>query len=103
MRYAISKACLALAFLCVTLTTGFAAEKSYVCAINEVYECAPVSGCSRVSLADANVAGIMVLDIDKKQLRSAPIGEATRADPIEGLMVTDKAIVIYGTGKRETN
>ena len=59
MRIPISKACVALTFLCMTPTTGFAEEKSYVCAINEVYECVTVTGCSRVSLADANVAGIM--------------------------------------------
>ena len=50
MRNAISKACVGLAFLCMTPATGFAEEKSYVCAINEVYECVTVTGCSRVSL-----------------------------------------------------
>ena len=84
-------------------TTGFAEEKSYVCAINEVYECVTVTGCSRVSLADANVAGIMVLDMEKKQLRSAPLGGEPRVDDIEGLSVTNKAILIHGTGKRETD
>ena len=69
MRNSISRACVGFAFLCMTPTNGFAEEKSYVCAINEVYECVTVTGCSRVSLADANVAGIMVLDIEKKQLR----------------------------------
>ena len=66
MRNSISKACVGLAFLCMTPATGFAEEKSYVCAINEVYECVTVTGCSRVSLEDANVAGIMVLDVEKK-------------------------------------
>ena len=103
MRNSICKACAALTFLCLTPATGFAVEKSYVCAINEVYECVAVTGCSRVSLADANVAGIMVLDIEKKQLRSAPLGGEPRADDIEGLAVTDKAILIHGTGKREAD
>ena len=103
MRISISRACVALAFLCITPTPGFVEEKSYVCAINEVYECVTVKGCSRVTLEDANVAGIMVLDIEKKQLRSAPLGGEARADDIEGLAVTDKAILIYGTGKRETD
>ena len=103
MRNSISKACVGLAFLCMTPATGFADEKSYVCAINEVYECVTLTGCSRVSLADANVAGIMVLDIEKKQLRSAPLGGEPRADDIEGLIATDKAILIYGTGKRESD
>ncbi|MGB7457736.1 MAG: hypothetical protein WBM51_18960 [Pseudolabrys sp.] len=103
MQISISKACVALTFLCMTPTTGFAEEKSYVCAINEVYECVTVTGCSRVSLADANVAGIMVLDMEKKQLRSAPLGGEPRVDDIEGLSVTNKAILIHGTGKRETD
>ena len=34
--------------LCMTPTNGFAEEKSYVCAINEVYECVTVTGGSRV-------------------------------------------------------
>ena len=59
MRNSISKACVGLAFLCMTPATGFAEEKSYVCAINEVYECVTVTGCSRVSLEAANVAGII--------------------------------------------
>jgi hypothetical protein len=87
----------------MTPTTGFAEEKSYVCAINEVYECVTVTGCSRVSLEDANVAGIMVIDIEKKQLRSAPIGEEPRTDAIEGMTTTNKAILLHGTGKRETD
>lgn len=52
----------------------------------------------RVSLEDANVAGIMVLD---KQLGSVPLGGEPRTDTIEGMVVTDKAILIYGTGKRD--
>jgi hypothetical protein len=87
----------------MTPANGFAAEKAYVCAINEVYECVAVTGCSRVSLEDANVAGIMVLDIEKKQLRSAPLGGETRADDIEGVTVTDKVILLYGAGKREAD
>src|SRR4029077_1420341 len=63
MRNSISKACVGLAFLCMTPATGFAEEKSYVCAITEVYECVTVTGCSRISLEDANVAGIMLLDL----------------------------------------
>jgi hypothetical protein len=103
MRNSISRACVGFAFLCMTPATGFAEEKSYVCAINEVYECVTVTGCSRISLEDANVAGIMVLDLEKKQLRSAPLGGEPRADDIEGVDVTDKAILLHGTGKRETD
>ena len=103
MRNSISRACVGFAFLCMTPATGFAEEKSYVCAITEVYECVTVTGCSRISLEDANVAGIMLLDLEKKQLRSAPLGGEPRADDIEGVAVTNKAILLHGTGKRETD
>jgi hypothetical protein len=39
MRFSISKTCVALAVLCTTSGVGFAAEKNYICTINEVYEC----------------------------------------------------------------
>ena len=43
--------------------------------INEVYECVTVTGCSRVSLEDANVAGIMVLDVEKSSSARRPLAE----------------------------
>jgi len=102
MRFSIHTACLGLAALCLTPTASLA-EKSYLCAVNEVYECASVTGCARVSLKDANLAGIMLLDVEKKKLTSAPFGEDPRTDDIEGLSVTDDAILLHGTGKRETD
>ena len=101
MRISICKAYVALGFLCMAQSAAFAEEKSYVCAINEVYDCVAVTGCSRISLADANVAGIMVVDIEKKQLRSTPIGGEPSTDDIEGMVVTDKAILLHGTGRKE--
>jgi hypothetical protein len=98
----IHKAGLGIAVLCVTSATSFA-ENSYLCAINEVYECVAVTGCKRVSPNDANLAGVMVLDVDKKQLSLAPLGGSPRTDAIESLTVTDDAILFYGTGKRKPN
>ena len=83
MRILISKVCVGLAFLCVIPATGSTAEKSYVCAINEVYECVAVTGCSRISLEDANLVGIMLIDMEKKQLRTAPLGGEAGAADIE--------------------
>jgi hypothetical protein len=82
---------------------GFAAEKSYLCAINEVYECVAVTGCSRISLEDANLVGIMLIDLEKKQLRRAPLGGEPSADDIESVAVTDKAILLHGTGKKDAD
>jgi hypothetical protein len=98
VRISISKICVGLVFICMFRAAGFAAEKSYLCAINEVYECVAVTGCSRISVEDANLTGIMLIDIEKKQLRTAPLGGEPRADDIENVAVTDKAILLHGTG-----
>lgn len=95
MRISVSGACLGLAFLCAS-TAAFADDKAYLCAINEVFECTAVTGCNRISLEDANLAGLMVLDVDKKQLTSLPVeGEPTASD-IEGVTVNDKQILLRG-------
>jgi hypothetical protein len=93
---------LALAALCLTSATSLA-EKSYLCAVNEVYECVAVTGCSRVSPKDANLAGVMLLDVEKKQLSLAPLGGDPRTEDIEGLAVTDDAILLHGTSKRKAD
>ena len=103
MRISTSKVFLWLAFSCIVPATGLTEEKSYLCAINEVYECVAVTGCSRISLEDANLTGIMLIDVEKKQLRTAPLGGEQRADDIESLDVTDKAILLHGKGIKETD
>ena len=103
MRNSICKLCVGLAFVCTVPATGFTQEKFYLCAINEVYECVAVTGCSRISLEDANLTGIMLIDVEKKQLRTAPLGGEQRADDIESLDVTDKAILLHGKGIKETD
>lgn len=99
MRLTISKACFGLAFLRMVPETGFA-ETSYLCAVNEVYECVAVTGCSRISLEDANVAAVMLLDVENKKLSSAPLGHEARSDDIDSVSVTDEAILLHGIGKR---
>jgi hypothetical protein len=103
MRILISKVWVGLAFICMAPAVGFTAEKSYLCAINEVYECMAVTGCSRISLDDANLVGIMLIDLEKKQLRRAPLGGEPSADDIESVAVTDKAILLHGTGKKDAD
>src|SRR6476646_11279309 len=100
MRISISRACLVLAFTW-TAPALASAEKSYLCAINEVYECAAVTGCSRISLDDANLVGIMLIDMEKKQLRRAPLGGEPSADDIDSVAVTEKAILVHATGKKD--
>jgi hypothetical protein len=103
MRLSIFKVCMGLSFLCVLPAAGFGAEKSYLCAINEVYECVAVTGCSRISLEDANLTPIMLIDVEKKQLRTAPLGGDPRTDDIDSVAVTDKAILLHGNGIKQTD
>jgi hypothetical protein len=102
MPHSIYKAGLGLALLCMTPVTSFA-ENSYLCAVNEVYECVAVTGCKRVSPMDANLGGVMLLDVEKKQLTLAPIGGEPRTEDIEGFTVTDDVILLFGTGKRRAD
>lgn len=96
MRISISKACVVTALLSFGPSGAFAAE-TYVCAIGEAYECLTVTGCKRVALRDVNMSAVIALDIDKKQLSSAALGEPSRTEDIEGLSKTDKAIFLFGT------
>jgi len=59
MRNSISKACVGLAFLCMTPAPGFAEEKSYVCEINEVYECVTVTGPISTKKSRRQAAGLV--------------------------------------------
>ena len=102
MRNSISKTCLGLTLICMAPSVCFA-EQAYLCAINEVYECVAVTGCSRISLEDANLAGVMLIDVEKKQLSSAPLGQDPSTDAIDSVTVADDAILLHGLGKKDTN
>ena len=99
MRMTISKACLGLAFLCMALTASFAAEKSYVCAVHEVFECVAVKGCTPITLEAANLAAVMWLDLEAKTLTSTSLGQKPRIAKLENVTVTDDAILLHGLGK----
>jgi hypothetical protein len=101
MRISISKVCFGLALLSAASSPGFAQEKSYICAINEVFECTPVTGCARISLEDANLAGLMLLDVEKKQLGGIPLNGEIKGDDIEGVTVTEKAIILRGSREND--
>jgi len=99
MRILISKACFGFALLCMAPATSFA-EKSYLCAINEVYECVTVKGCSRISLETANLPAVMLIDIENNKLTSAPLGQKPTTNDIENVVVTDESVLLHGVGKR---
>src|SRR5262245_33259986 len=99
MRFSISMMCLTLTVSVVNSALSLAAEKSYLCAINDVYECVGVTGCSRISLETANLAAVMVLDVENKKLKSAPIGQEAKSADIDNLTIVDKFILLHGVGQ----
>ena len=99
MRFSITKVCLGLTVLLATAASSVAAENTYLCSISDVYECADVTGCSRISLETANLAAVMVLDVENKKLKSAPLGQAPRAADVDSLTVMDNLILLHGIGK----
>ena len=99
MRMTISKACLGLAVFCLAPTASFAAEKSYVCAVHEVFECVAVKGCTPITLAAANLAAVMWIDLEAKTLTATSIGEKTENAELKNVTVTDKSVLLHGLGK----
>jgi len=92
-----------IAGLCaLPVAASAAASGSYICAIGEVYECEAVNGCKRVSTDTINLSEFIIVDIDKKQLTEAAIGENGETEDIEGLSSDDKNIFLYGTQGKET-
>ena len=99
MRNLISMMSLSLTVSVACTTPSLASEKSYLCAIHDVYECVDVEGCNRISLETANLAAVMVLDVENKKLKSAPIGQEAKAVDIDNLTIADKFILLHGVGQ----
>jgi hypothetical protein len=99
MRLSIPKACMLIAALFVSTAPSMASEKSYLCAISEVYECVEVTGCQRISLETANLPAVMVLDVENKKLKSAPLDQDSRTADIDSLTTADDLILFHGVGK----
>ena len=99
MRLLISMMSLSLTVSVACTTPSLATEKAYLCAIHDVYECVDVTGCNRISLETANLAAVMVLDVENKKLKSAPIGQEAKAVDIDNLTIADKFILLHGVGQ----
>jgi hypothetical protein len=101
MRVSISAAFL-IAATCLLPAAATAATGSYMCAFTDAYECETVTGCHRASLHAINIPEFIVIDLDKKQLTGAAIGDTHRTEDIEGMTSTDKLIFLHGTQDEET-
>ena len=99
MRILISMMSLSLTVSRACTTPSLGAEKSYLCAVHDVYECVDVTGCNRISLETAYSAAVMVLDVENKKLKSAPIGQEAKAADIDNLTIVDKFILLHGVGQ----
>jgi hypothetical protein len=102
MRNLISAACALSASAFLVTGASAAVSGSYFCAVSEVYECQGVVGCKRASTDAINLPELIVLDVDKKQLSGASMGEPSRTEDIEGLSSDDKNIYLYGTQGLDT-
>jgi hypothetical protein len=96
------------AMLVVALVTAMviapaarSAEKIMICAFSEVQKCKPFGQCRRASPKDVNVAPIIMLDLEKKELVSASIGDSGRREAIEGVKTTDDTVFLYGQQDEE--
>ena len=91
-----------IAAICLAPAASRAAPGTYLCAIQEVYECHALGGCKETDNDAMNLSDFITLDLDKKQLTSAGVSGPTRTEDIEGITITDKAIFLYGTQDQET-
>jgi hypothetical protein len=101
MRISISTAFLIMA-TCLVPAAASAASGAYLCAISEAFECQAVTGCKQDELKSINMPAFWAIDVDKKMMTSAVIGETPRSEDVEGLFATDKALYLYGTQNQDT-
>ena len=66
-----------------------ASAESYICAIGEVFECEPVTGCKETTTAAVNLSNFIVLDTDKKTLTGAALNKAAESEDVEGMEITE--------------
>ena len=97
----LSAAVIASAALFTPLQT-LAGEGKYICAVAEARECLPLQVCKRVSPRQINIAPLMELDLDKKELVSAAMGDRNRKETIEGIRKTKDALYLHGQQDEET-
>jgi hypothetical protein len=79
-----------------------ASAESYICAIGEVFECEPVTGCKETTTAAVNLSNFIVLDTDKKTLTGAALNKAAESEDVEGMEITEKHIFLHGHQDEET-
>jgi hypothetical protein len=100
MRSMISKAGLGLLCLLAAPASVLAADGTYTCAFTDIFECADVVGCKRVTNDAVNLPPILELDFDEKVMRSDDLGEDPTEIKIEVVKSGD-LILLHGIGRNE--
>ena len=78
---------------------SLSAEKMMVCAFSEVRKCTPLGTCQRVSPKEVNLAPIVMLDLENKELFSVSIGDSGRREAIDVKMTNDAVFLNGQQGK----
>lgn len=103
MRSMISKTGLGLFCLLATPATVAAAEGTFMCAFTDVFECADVVGCKRVSLDFVNLAPVLKFDFDKKIMHSDDLGREPREIDMEHMVEQGDIVLLHGIGKNDVS
>ena len=101
MRSMISKAGLGLLCLLATPASVLAMEGTYICAFTDVFECADVVGCKRVTLDFVNLPPVLKVDFDKKVITSDDLGRDPRDVEIENIVEKDGIVLLHGIGQND--
>ena len=103
MRSIISKAGLGLLCLFAAPASVAAAEGTYMCAFTDIFECADVVGCKRVSLDFANLAPVLKFDFDKKMMTSDDLGRDAREVDIKNMVEKGDIVLLHGIGLNDVS
>ena len=103
MRSMISKATLGLLCLFATPATVMAAEGTYTCAFTDIFECADVVGCKRVTLEFANLPPVLEIDFDKKVMTSDDIGRDPRKIELNNMVEKGDLVLLHGIGRNDVS
>jgi len=103
MRSAISKAGLGLLVLFAAPASVMAVEGTYTCAFTDIFECADVVGCKRVTNDDVNLPALLKLDFDKKVMTSDDLGEDPTDIEIKDVVESGDLVLLHGIGRNEVS
>lgn len=101
MRSVISKAGLGLLCLFAVPASVSAAEGTYTCAFTDIFECADVVGCKRVTNDTVNLPPVLKLDFDKKVMTSDDLEEDPTDIDIKDMVETGDLVLLHGIGRNE--